>query len=1054
MGACSSSGGKVDDQHKNQAITEVNDEGFSTPPFTRCMNPRNSLINLDESAGRSDIKIEGKSYEYDMSYCYVSQKGYYPNALGKANQDSYLVLENLMDDSNAHLFGVFDGHGETGDYCSYYAAESFSMCLAKELRAAGGTKAMDSNNMNKIYTQAFLKSNKSLKTSSIDDSLSGTTAISVFLKGDKLYVGNVGDSRAIIASVDDKGKLKYSPLSSDQTPFRKDERERLKLRGAQIFTIDQIDGHEPIHENWGNDLGETGDEIDDAACDPPRVWDKTLEKPGCAFTRSIGDSVAETIGVFAEPEILTWDMQPHDKFAVVASDGVFEFLPNQTVVDMIAEYNGDYLEAAKHVVSEAYRLWLENDERTDDITIIIVDFKNIRAKDGVVVKTLSPRNVIPAAKEQAKPVRKVMNKQRRKDISENFDTTDDIEFDFAANATTKTKEEVDRVAQMVKSNFMFQHLPASQREQLFTVMKLRSVVANEMIIIEGDNGDEMYIIDEGEFNVLKNNAEGISNLVFTYTTLGAAFGELSLMYGKPRAASIQAKTDGKLWVLGRQAFRAVLMKKSPVGLLNLYRCIPILKNVSVPKLHRLAQKCNVEEYKNEDVISKHDPASTDTEADNAAATTTATSTDGIDRDWIVGVVVSGSVSVATIESDDVTKSPRAHSREEGSYIVRSEIGQSISTITAEGRTKIAFITKKNFLELIGKEALDALEQSSLVPKHRGKATRRKYSFLSNPENISCPRSNSTRKDINIDMAMQLVGDFGYIATLNSKDENIGTYSGKIIFKKKAEKSRNDARLLLERQILTGLAGKCPSIASIYSTFQDERIAIFNYSEVYLCDLGLAIYQNAISDENKTYYSACLCSALFALHEIGVMHRFINPGSIYINSNGLPKIAELRYAKKFDGQKAYTICGDPLYFAPELVKQQGYDYGVDLWALGCVIFELYEGMAIMGTADTEETQLFKKINSFEPDQLEFSRYSHKKVRSVITNLMDPEVSRRCGYRTHDDLKSKKMFSKIDWDMIGTNADRFEFELISTIEMEMLPPEMNLDECTTNEFFEKI
>ena len=94
------------------------------------------------------------------------------------------------------------------------------------------------------------------------------------------------------------------------------------------------------------------------------------------------------------------------------------------------------------------------------------------------------------------------------------------------------------------------------------------------------------------------------------------------------------------------------------------------------------------------------------------------------------------------------------------------------------------------------------------------------------------------------------------------------------------------------------------------------------------------------------------------------------------------------------------------------------------------------------------QLFKKINSFEPDQLEFSRYSHKKVRSVITNLMDPEVSRRCGYRTHDDLKSKKMFSKIDWDMIGTNADRFEFELISTIEMEMLPPEMNLDECTTN------
>jgi hypothetical protein len=70
------------------------------------------------------------------------------------------------------------------------------------------------------------------------------------------------------------GKLRSSPLSSDQTPYRKDERERLKRAGARILTCDQIDGNDIVHENFGIELGE---EIDQDG-DPPRVWDSTLEK--------------------------------------------------------------------------------------------------------------------------------------------------------------------------------------------------------------------------------------------------------------------------------------------------------------------------------------------------------------------------------------------------------------------------------------------------------------------------------------------------------------------------------------------------------------------------------------------------------------------------------------------------------------------------------------------------------------------------------------------------------------------------------------------------------
>ena len=102
--------------------------------------------------------------------------------------------------------------------------------------------------------------NRAMHQSSIDDTLSGTTSITVILRGNTLLVANVGDSRAIIASEMEEG-LVYSPLSDDQTPFRRDERERVKLKGARVLTLEQIEGNEPIHENWGTDTGDIIDEV-------------------------------------------------------------------------------------------------------------------------------------------------------------------------------------------------------------------------------------------------------------------------------------------------------------------------------------------------------------------------------------------------------------------------------------------------------------------------------------------------------------------------------------------------------------------------------------------------------------------------------------------------------------------------------------------------------------------------------------------------------------------------------------------------------------------------
>lgn len=201
------------------------------------------------------------------------------------------------------------------------------------------------------------------------------------------------------------------------------------------MTLDQIEGLEEIHENWGMELGEEIDEVGD----PPRVWDATLERPGCAFTRSLGDHVAEMVGVFAEPELLTWKLSKKDEFMVIASDGVFEFLTSQSVVDAIEKFKNP-LEAAKHVVSEAYRLWLTYDDRTDDITIIIVLFDQFVEKQGVDLRELERSTSVPSnIGFEGKPVRANMSKAKRKIIAETWNENDAKveEFDFEAHATEK-----------------------------------------------------------------------------------------------------------------------------------------------------------------------------------------------------------------------------------------------------------------------------------------------------------------------------------------------------------------------------------------------------------------------------------------------------------------------------------------------------------------------------------------------------------------------------------------------------------------------------------------
>ncbi|CAL0301200.1 unnamed protein product [Lupinus luteus] len=300
------------------------------------------------------------SHNFRLEYSVFTQRGYYPDSPDKENQDSFCIRTQIRGNPNVHFFGVYDGHGQYGSECSNFVRDRLVETLSHD-------PALLEDTVN-AYTSAFLTTNYELHNSEIDDSMSGTTAITVLVVGDTLYVANVGDSRAVLA-VKNGNRIVAQDLSSDQTPFRRDECDRVKLCGASVLSVDQVEGlKDPKIQTWGDEESEGGD--------PPRLWVPNTMYPGTAFTRSVGDNMAESIGVIAVPEVSTVQLTPNHLFFIVASDGIFEFLSSQTVVDMAASFS-DPRDACAAIAGEAYKLWLEHENRTDDITITIVQIKGL-----------------------------------------------------------------------------------------------------------------------------------------------------------------------------------------------------------------------------------------------------------------------------------------------------------------------------------------------------------------------------------------------------------------------------------------------------------------------------------------------------------------------------------------------------------------------------------------------------------------------------------------------------------------------------------------------------
>ena len=301
-------------------------------------------------------------------------------------------------DSSACLLAVMDGHGTHGRYVSTFVRDALlkDLCEEVHVNASQGMDLFGSATPAAVHaaaatiTAACRRTDQALRAADRDVKLSGTTCALVVVTPDRLLAANVGDSRVVLGRVKKAGSgaasLKSSPSTSSRSSTGRDPA-AVPASGLEAMPLTK--DHKPddprectrILANNGRvaklQLG-SGVEVG-----PNRVFLKFSWTPGLAVSRAFGDLLAQEVGVTSEPDVNTFNIEEEDRLIVVASDGVWEHLTDQEVIDIAANAGGyssdpsllmpfDNMAAARAVCAAARVRWTSESAATvDDITAVV-----------------------------------------------------------------------------------------------------------------------------------------------------------------------------------------------------------------------------------------------------------------------------------------------------------------------------------------------------------------------------------------------------------------------------------------------------------------------------------------------------------------------------------------------------------------------------------------------------------------------------------------------------------------------------------------------------------
>ncbi|XP_034247199.1 cGMP-dependent protein kinase, isozyme 1-like [Thrips palmi] len=518
----------------------------------------------------------------------------------------------------------------------------------------------------------------------------------------------------------------------------------------------------------------------------------------------------------------------------------------------------------------------------------------------------------------------------------------------------------------------------------------QSVTRGSYVIREGEAGCHLYVLAEGEMEVLKEGT------VLGRMGPGKAFGELAILYNCTRTASIRAVTDLQVWVLDRKVFQQIMMRTGIQRIeenMSFLTSVPLLKHLSDGTLSKVADVLEVEFY----------PAGSYIVRQGATGHT-------------FFIISGGTVEVTQRvpgSTDEVVIRTLGRGDYFGEQALLHDDHRTASVVATAPGVECLTLDRESFLSLIG-------SLSELTEKDYGDDNRQ----LSRTSSAFSVHSSDLSPSGPSDLEVQLlrledlhvvgtlgVGGFGSVRLVLAPGGH--SYALKCLNKNHVVATGQQDHVLGEKDILLSI--HCPFIVRLFRTFRDD-LCVYMLLEACLGgELWSMLRERGSLDEHEARFAvACVVQAVDYLHARRVVYRDLKPENLVLDARGYVKLVDFGFSKRLvSSSKTWTFCGTPEYVAPEVILNRGHDRAVDCWALGVLIFELLTGAPPFTGADPMRTYnlILKGIEA-----VAMPRAVGRVAAHLIRRLCRPAPAERLGYQRAglQDVRQHKWFQGFDWE----------------------------------------